>query len=73
MFTYRFCYDSHRRYIDLDLYKNTYVVGTLNALKPLSRRTVSKCLPISALKRFSDATQLQSNLLCFKKQKNTIL
>jgi len=33
-FTYQFCYDSHRRYIDLDLYKNTYVVGTLNDLKP---------------------------------------
>jgi len=33
---YHFCYDSHRRYlyIDLDLYKYTYVVGTLNDLKP---------------------------------------
>jgi len=31
---YRFCYDSHRRYIDLDLYKSTYAVGTLNDLKP---------------------------------------
>jgi len=36
-----FCYDSHRRYIDLDLHKNTYVVGTLNDFKPLSRRTVT--------------------------------
>jgi len=28
-FTYWFCYDSHRRYIDFNLYKKTYVVGTL--------------------------------------------
>jgi len=27
--TFRFRYDSHRRYTDLDLYKNTYAVGTL--------------------------------------------
>jgi len=27
-------YDSRRRYIDLDLHKNTYVVGTLKDLKP---------------------------------------
>jgi len=31
--TYHFCYGSHRRYIDLDLYKKTYIVGTLNVLK----------------------------------------
>ena len=33
----------------LDLYKNTYIVGTLNDLKPLSQRTVSKRLPIPEL------------------------
>ena len=38
---YRCCYDSRRRFIDLDLYKNTCVVGKLNDLKPSSRRTVS--------------------------------
>ena len=48
-FTYRFCYDSHRRHIDLDLYKNTCLAGTLKDLKPLSRHTVSKRLPIPEL------------------------
>jgi len=33
-FTYQFCCDLHRSYIDLDLYKNMYVVDTLNDLKP---------------------------------------
>jgi len=33
-FTYQFCYDSHRRYTDLHLYKNTYGVGTMNHFKP---------------------------------------
>jgi len=32
-FTYHFCYDSHRRYIDLGLHKK-HVVGTLNDFKP---------------------------------------
>jgi len=41
LYIYQFCYDSHRRYIDLDLYKNTYVVGTLNGLT-LSRHAVIK-------------------------------
>jgi len=36
-FTYRFCYDSQRRYTDLDLHENTYAVGTLSDLK---RRTI---------------------------------
>jgi len=32
---YQFYYDSHRqKYIDLDLYNNTCVAGTLNHLKP---------------------------------------
>jgi len=37
-FTYQFCYDSQRRYIVLDLYKNIYVVDTLNYLKPYGSR-----------------------------------
>jgi len=35
--------------LTLTLYKSTYVVGTLNDLKPLSRHTVSKRLPIPAV------------------------
>jgi len=34
-FACRFCCDSHGRYIDLDLYKSAYVVGTLKNLKPV--------------------------------------
>jgi len=48
-FTYWFCYDSQRRYIDVELYENTFVVEILNYLKSLSRCTVSKRLPIHAL------------------------
>jgi len=33
-FICQLCCDSHRRYIDLDLYKNMYLVETLNDLKP---------------------------------------
>jgi len=41
-FTYQFCCDSHRRNIDLDLYEDIYVVGTLKILKLLSWHIVSK-------------------------------
>jgi len=52
-FTYRFCYDSHTRYLDLHFCKNTYVVGTLNDLKLLSRRIVSKRLSIPYIEKCS--------------------
>ena len=46
-FTYHFCYESHRRYIDLDLYKKTYVVGALNDLKPCVGTHLAKgCRPL---------------------------
>ena len=41
-FTYQFCYDSHRRHIHLDLYKNKHVVGTLNDLEPLVGAQLAK-------------------------------
>jgi len=43
-FAYQLCYASYRQYIDLDLYKNTYVVCTLNNMKLQSWHPVSKRL-----------------------------
>ena len=46
-FPYHFCYDLHRRYIDLDLYKKTHVVGTVNVLKPrVSTQLAKGCWPL---------------------------
>jgi len=45
--TYQFCHDPHRWYIDLDLYKNTYVVGTLNDLKySVGTQLAKSCRPL---------------------------
>jgi len=46
-FTYQFCYDAHRRYIDLGLQKKAYGVGTLNVLKPWVGTLLAKgCRPL---------------------------
>jgi len=57
-FRYRFCYDSHRKYIDLDLYKFTNVVGTLNDLRPLKvgAQLAKCCRPLGSRALMSRST-----------------
>ena len=44
-FTYQFCYDSHRRYIVLDLYKNMLCCWHSKWFETLSWHTINKRLP----------------------------
>jgi len=72
-FAYQLRYGSHRRHIDLDLFKKTYVVDTLNVSKPWVGTQLPKgCRPLGPNIFVFCLSTKHGKLICSKRYLNQV-